>query len=50
MPKEPSFGHYLDQQIDEHTAPELECGCVGIITWPFQDHYCEKEEEEEDDG
>jgi hypothetical protein len=46
MPKDPSFDSYLDQQIDEHTRPELECGCTGVVTWPFDDHYCGKEEED----
>tara|TARA_R100000750_G_C2293922_1_gene76032 strand:- start:29 stop:265 length:237 start_codon:yes stop_codon:yes gene_type:complete len=25
MPKDPSFDSYLDQQIEEHMAPEHEC-------------------------
>ena len=49
MPKDPSFDSYLDQQIDEHTRPEPECGCTGVVTWPFGDHYCGKEYDEEHD-
>jgi|TARA_Y100000296_G_scaffold25530_1_gene29992 hypothetical protein len=49
MPKDPSFDYYLDQQIEEHTRQELECGCAGVVTWPFGDHYCGKEYEEEEE-